>query len=252
MQKLEMGCTIVHIAYLASTWRKQGANSLQWNLCISNESTFNFIIEITVPYAFSPSISIHMHDDIGLCMMNSYVIYQWVFQECNKTGATSASRMDMECVYVCLCLCVFSSPGPGYTGVSCFEPQHSSAPLFSLSPSKRQRQKRRESTWESLQFSIQMSALNHFHTPPLIIFGCLVQVETSFLPIHLFSHKILFDPGLFIGNLSLVQWIDELKFSYSAKCWFKLLSIYHLRPKQGFAQYTWVTQAVVAWIQVYV
>lgn len=43
----------------------------------------------------------------------------------------------MECVYAFVCVSVFSSPGPGYTGVSCFEPLHSSAPLFSLSPSKK-------------------------------------------------------------------------------------------------------------------
>lgn len=38
--------------------------------------------------------------------------------------------VNMERVYVG----VFSRPGPGYTGVNCFELQHSSAPLSSLCP----------------------------------------------------------------------------------------------------------------------
>lgn len=73
------------------------------------------------------------------------MILKRVFYECNGNDATSAA-----------CLCVLSSPGPGYTGASSFEPWHFSAPLFSLSPSKKQRQKRRESTWEGLQIRIRI------------------------------------------------------------------------------------------------
>lgn len=56
---------------------------------------------------------------------------------------------------VCVYVGVFICPGPGYTGVNCFELQHSSAPLFSLCPWKN-RDKREESQPESVGFFSQL------------------------------------------------------------------------------------------------
>lgn len=108
--------------------RRYSSNSHQCISGVTLETPFKFKAKITV--CFSPA---------GI----TGEVWTRVLLQTMCLVAT----VNMSCVYVG----VFSCPGPGYTGGNCLDLQHSSAPLFSLSPWKN-RDKREESQPESVLF----------------------------------------------------------------------------------------------------